>query len=82
MQERHNSSVIAMELHLSCTNPSIYVWDQNLVIPVPEDALAPNGARPSAGTVLTTKLDIFSFQVSLAVSDVVQLFINQMTPFR
>ena len=25
---------------------------------VPADVLAPNGARPSAGTVLTTKLDV------------------------
>ena len=24
MQERRNSSALAMELHLSCTNPSIY----------------------------------------------------------
>ena len=25
MQERHKSSALAMELHLSCTNPSIYI---------------------------------------------------------
>ena len=31
----------------------------NLVISVPADALAPNGARPSAGTVLTANLDIY-----------------------
>ena len=37
------------------------VWDQNLVITVPADALAPNGARPSAVTVLTTKLDMIIF---------------------
>ena len=29
------------------------IWDMNLVIPVPADVLAPKGARPSAGTVLT-----------------------------
>ena len=28
----------------------------NLVITVPADGLAPNGARPTAGTVLITKL--------------------------
>ena len=31
-----------------------------MVITVSADALAPNGARPSAGTVLTEKLDMFS----------------------
>ena len=28
----------------------------NMVITVPEDGLAPNGARPSSGTVLITRL--------------------------
>ena len=32
VQERRKSSVLAMELHHSCTNPSI--WDPNLVITV------------------------------------------------
>ena len=36
----------------TCTN-------LNLVITVPADGLAPNGASPSAGTVITAKLDIF-----------------------
>ena len=26
VQERRNSSALAMELRLSCTNPSIYMW--------------------------------------------------------
>ena len=29
------------------------------VIPAPADGLAPNGARPSAGAVMTTKLHVF-----------------------
>ena len=31
------------------------IQDTNLVIIVPADGLAPSGARPSAGTVMTTK---------------------------
>ena len=27
VQERRNSSALAMELRLSCTNPSIYSWN-------------------------------------------------------
>ena len=32
----------------------MFIHDQNLLITVPADGLAPNGARPSAGTVITT----------------------------
>ena len=35
--------------------------DPNWVITMPADALAPSSARPSAGTVLTEKLDMFLF---------------------
>ena len=35
--------------------PDIYLLNLNLVITVPADGLAPKGARPSAGKVLTTK---------------------------
>ena len=35
----------------------------NLVITVPSDGLAPNGARPSEGTVLTTKWDIHNIYI-------------------
>ena len=38
-----------------------------MVITSPADGLAPNGARPSAGAVLTTMLHIF--WVSLAIND-------------
>ena len=34
-------------------------WDLNLFIIEPEDESGISNARPSAGTVLTTKLDIF-----------------------
>ena len=40
---------------LSC----VYISDLNLVITVPADGLAPKGARPSAGTVMTSKLNTF-----------------------
>ena len=33
---------------------SSYIWDLDFVITVSADGLAPNGARPSAGTVLAT----------------------------
>ena len=38
-------------------NPSsagpVYMQDLNVIITVPADVLAPDGARPSAGTVMT-----------------------------
>ena len=37
-----------------------HLWDSNYVITVPADALAPSGARTSAGTVLAMKLDMYS----------------------
>ena len=42
-------------MRLSCT-----YMGPNLVTTVPADGLAPGGARPSAGTVLTEKLHWFS----------------------
>ena len=48
---RHNPLIAA----------TVYIQHLNLVITVPADVLAPNGARPSAGTVLTENLDMFSF---------------------
>ena len=32
MQERHNSSALAMELHLSCTNPLIYASIKSVIL--------------------------------------------------
>ena len=43
----------------------MYLQDTNWLTTVPADGLAPNGARPSAGTALTTKLDKF-LQMSYA----------------
>ena len=40
---------------------ALYILDSNLVITVPGDALAPNGARASAGTVVIEKLNMFFF---------------------
>ena len=48
-----------MVLTLDIPDPYVYAGDTNLVIMVPVDAIAPKGARPSAGTVPTTKLDIY-----------------------
>ena len=52
---------------------SIMKQNLNSVITVTADALAPNSARPSAGTTVTTQLYIVhvSFIVSLAFSDFV-----------
>ena len=41
----------------------LHIRGLNLVITVPADDLAPIGARPSAGTVLTKKLDMLSFKL-------------------
>ena len=38
----------------------VYIHNLNLVITVPADALAPKGARPSAGTMLTTQFFFLS----------------------
>ena len=38
----------------------MYIPDPNFITTMPADALAPDGARPSAGIVLTTKLERFS----------------------
>ena len=55
----------------------VCVQNLNLVITVPADALAPNGARPSAGTVLTEKLAMFSLKfhwlsMILCTGDIIQ----------
>ena len=46
------------ELMSGSTNP-IDSWETNLVITMPVGALEPEGAKPSAATVMTEKLDIF-----------------------
>ena len=38
----------------------VYIRNPNLVITAPADVLVPNGARPSAGTVLNTMLEVSS----------------------
>ena len=51
----------------------VYVQGMNSVITAPADGLTPNGAMPSAGTVLTKKLRHVFFQVSPAFDDFVTL---------
>ena len=41
----------------------LQVLDLNLVITVPPDGLASKGARPSAGTLLTEKSNMFSLEI-------------------
>ena len=43
--------------YLICLIQVLYKWDQNFVITVPADGLAPQGARPSTGTVVIEKLE-------------------------
>ena len=61
--------MVRLLTHMCVTRPEwvntssdspLYVVDLNIAITVAADGLAPDGARPSAGTVLTTKLDMFS----------------------
>ena len=40
----------------------IWIRDPNLCVTVPADALTPIGCRPSAATMLTAKLDTFSYK--------------------
>ena len=54
------------------TTTNIYM-EPKLVLTVPADVVAPNGVRPSAGTMLTEKLDMFSFcSLALRTSDVIK----------
>ena len=55
--------------------------DTNLISIVSTDVLAPKGARPSAGTVLTMKLDLIVYIVSFTINDFkyVFIFIELMT---
>ena len=47
---------------------AICMQDLNLVITVSADGLAPDSARPSAGTVMTRQVDMLASYI-LAVSD-------------
>ena len=51
--------ITSLTLQMILGDNPVLIWDQYLVITVPADGLAPNGARPSAGTVLTIKLNMF-----------------------
>ena len=64
-----------IELDMLIINFSYHSSDS--VITVPADALAPAGAKPSARSVLSAKLDMIFFNVSLAVMHVNHLEISQ-----
>ena len=51
-------SLIHFEIYLSFKCITSYIQDLELVIIVSADGLAPPGARPSAGTMMTTKTGI------------------------
>ena len=54
--------------------------DPNLVITVPADVLAPASARPSAGTVLTTKLGkTFHFSFSSDNDDLKNVIVSKIS---
>ena len=48
---------------------TVYQQDTEMVIIVPADDLAPDGARSSAGTMITTNLDVIFFSTFSAVID-------------
>ena len=52
----------------------VHTWGLDLVITVPADGLAPYGARPSAGTFMTTKLDMIRHKVYPTVDDLNMFF--------
>ena len=76
VQDCNNSIANTLDLLQSCTKPSkcyketwIYFypstdsWEPDLVTILPADGLAPDGARPSAGTMLTEKSDMYSWVI-------------------
>ena len=70
--KHHYNRLITEILNLRVPGPDIYgtetyVLKSNSIITMPGDALAPNGATPSEGIVLTTKVQHFqsSFFVCL-----------------
>ena len=56
------------------------IWDKNLVNPVPADALAPDDARSSAGTVLTEKSDFSLLKVLLTINDFLIFSYHRILP--
>ena len=66
-------------LNLQVPVPYIYIWEPKWVIIVLADVLEPNGARPSAGTVLTMKFDIFVCQIWLPIRHVEYSFADMIT---
>ena len=61
----------------------IYIWDPTCVITVPADDLVPNGARPSADTVMAVFQTCFcpKFLYLMTVLYNLYLMFNQMTIF-
>ena len=74
VQERHNSSVLAMKSHLSCINPLI--WDPKLTMAVTTYVSAPNSTRPSADSAIITNRYLF-FQGSQDSNYSILLFLTK-----
>ena len=77
MQERCNSIANALELHLSCTNPSI-LYSMNFVITMSAGVLASPRAMSLADIMLTIELNIL-FRCLIPSNHFDQLFVNRMT---
>ena len=64
VQERRNSSALAMELHLSCTNPSIYC----LAITRTNSATCPNSHNLITDKNLSTAIKTVHFKNTLVIT--------------
>ena len=60
MQERRNSIANALELHLSCTNPSIYTNSQHADLTVIKDILNDDYDDKDCQYVLTDQTTLFT----------------------
>ena len=68
------------ELTFKLPHASPIYMGPSFVCTSPADALAPNGARPSAGTVMTSKLHMFSTKFLWLPQ--ISIYFAQMTSFK
>ena len=57
--QKEKRNLIVLWMLISSVSP-VYIQNENLVITVPADVLAPHGARPPAGRIMTVQLHMFS----------------------
>ena len=63
----------AVELHDKSRNDPVHMWDRDLVITVPAEGPAPNGAEPSAGTVMTNS-NTYPSSLPMTVNDILLIW--------